>query len=71
MKYFNIYGIFHITFPVFINSMLLFNLFEFGFDMMSAGLYVGFFVIITSVTVFSQLLTEYVTIEIIRVNRTV
>lgn len=60
IKYFNVYGLCNLLFPLFIDSMLLFNLFERGFDLMSIIVYFAFFCIFASITCLSQVLTGYV-----------
>lgn len=61
-EYFNIYGLFHLLFPLFIDSMLLFNLFERGFEPMSLIVYFAFFCILASSAALSQVLIGHVSL---------
>lgn len=59
-SYFNLYGLFHLALPLFINSMLLYNLMEHGFEMMSVGVCFAFFTQIVMVCFFAELLSGHV-----------
>lgn len=59
-KYFNIYGLFNLAFPMLINTMLIYNLLETGFDAMSVCVSITFFSQIFLAAFFAQILTGQV-----------
>lgn len=62
MHYFNKYGLFHISLPVLVCSILLYNMFEDGFDLLFAGVWFAFIMQIFISAYFAQFLSRYVTI---------
>lgn len=57
------YGLLHVASPLFINSVLLYNLLERGFDLMSAAVAFAMFMQIVIVCVFAEMLQSHVSIR--------
>lgn len=60
LQYFNNFGLFHIALPLLVDSILLYNMFEIGFDVLFAGVWMAFFIQICIGAFFAQLLSKYV-----------